>query len=836
MSKILENIVGKLIKKTVKDPAKLVAKKPDEDFIPYVCHYDPNTILTKNGELLQIIRITGFSNASVISELISLRDNVRDAVIDHVKTNNFAIWFNTIRRKKNISPKGKFDDHFAQQMNDEWVKENSWNDQYVNELYITVIIEGLDTSIVNFKSFLRSFSYGAITKSHKKALEEAHQKLAHVVENLLKETSDYGGRLLGIKDWDGILYSEPMRFFGKIVNLYEDRYPLVANDISSEMASHKIAFGDRELEVVGNHNKNFAAMFSLKEYFEVSTAALDKILQLPFEFIVTQSFDFAFSKKDLEPYEYQNYILQVSGDEEFRQQSGVANFIESVNDGPTDYGKQQITIMIISKDQQKLEEDVRMAFEQFNALGFVVVREDIFAEHCFWSQLPANFSFLRRQRLINTHRVAGFAALHNFPSGSLEGNYWGPSVCVLKTVLDTPYFFNFHDGDLGHSLILGPQSPNRAELINFLLLQARKYKNKIFYFDFNNESKCFIKSISGHYYDSSHHDFSHPEFLHLNPLSLPHDSENKSFLADFFTSLIAFSKDPVPENELQFTHEIIERIITSNATDFASACEVFNNSQTPTIYARLKVWLGQSLQHIFGSNKEISWNDPIMAFDLTEVSAQKPILIPIFTYLLHRLEMVLDGSPTIIVLNEAWDLLDNIVLAPHVAEILMRLRQKNSVVILTSKDSEHVAASEISADIAKNVATQIFMPDAKPNPAYKDLFQLTDDELEIIRMMEVGERHFLLKHAADSLIASLNLSNLEEMAKILAADPVTLTVMDEVIAAHTIKDAPAPEPKLWIPQLIEILRVMKEEEIAAEKERLRQEAIAKNKKQRQGLT
>lgn len=833
MNPILQKILSKIVSRPRTDPNKLIAKKPDEDFFPYVCHYDPQTILTKNGELLQIIRITGFSNASVVSELISLRDTVRDAVKDHVKTNNFALWFNTIRRKKDISPKDGYEDFFAQHINSEWIKENRWDDQFVNELYITVIIEGLDTSIVNFKSFLRSFSYSGITKLHRNALEEAHQKLSEVVKNLLKETVDYGGKLLGIKDWDGVLYSEPMRFFGKIVNLYEDRFPLVPNDISAEMATHKIAFGDRELEVVGNHNKNFAAMFSLKEYFEVSTAALDRVLQLPFEFIITQSFDFAFSKKDIEPFEYQNYILQVSNDEEFRQESGIANFIESKEDGPTDYGKQQITFMIISKNQQELEDDVVMAFEQFNALGFVVVREDIFAEHCFWSQLPANFSFLRRQRVINSHRIAGFAALHNFPSGSLEGNYWGPSVTVLKTVLDTPYFFNFHDGDLGHTLIIGPKNQSRAELLNFLLLQARKFKNKLFYFDLDNSAKSFIRSVAGSYYDLSQHDLNDEKALRLNPLSLPKNSESKKFLVQFFSSLVAFSKEPVPQNEMQLIPEIIDRMFTSNAADFNAAVEVFNNSQTPTIYARLKIWVGTKLHHIFGAKNEIDWSKQIIAFDYSEVHEQKPILVAMTLYLLHRIEMALDGKPAILVLNEAWDILDNVIFASHVEEFLKRMRQKNCVVIMTSQDGAHIVKSAISPKILLNCATEIFMPDQDPNPAYKDVLKLTEDEIEIIKMMSAEDKHFMLKHGSDSLIASLRFEQMEMSAKILAGDELVLTAMDEVIAANTVKGAGAPNPAEWIPQLIDILKVIKDEEIAQEKERLRQEAIEKNKRLRQ---
>ena len=816
-------LLKKLLAKKTKDSSKLVAKKPDEDFIPYVCHYDPNTILTKNGELMQIIRITGFSNSSAMSEMISLRDTVREAITDHVKETKFAFWFSTIRRKKNISPRGKFKDFFSQKVNDSWVAENKWDDQYVNELYITVITEGLDTSITNLNSFMRSFSYFTTKSLHRKFLEDAHKKLSQLVAAIVKDTKDHGAKLLGIYDWEGVIYSEPMRFFGKIVNLYEERYPLSANDISNDLASHKVAFGDRELEVVGYKNKNFAAMLSLKEYFEASTTALDRILQLPCEFIITQSFDFIFTKKDLEPYEYQDYILQVSGDEDFRQLSGAANFVESKKGLRTDYGKLQTTIMFISPTKDDLENDIKKALEQFNSLGFVVTREDIFAEHCFWSQLPGNFSFLRRQKVINTNRVAGFATLHNFPSGTIDGNHWGPAVTTLKTVLNTPYFLNFHDGDLGHSLIFGPENSGKTVLLNFLLTQSQKFNGKLFYFDCNNAAKCFIKAISGQYYDLSHFEIQNPNFLQLNPLSLEKTDQNKKFLIDFFTSLVAFRKEQIPENELAIIPQIVDRIFTTNAGNFATAAELFNTPETQNLYEGLKIWNGNKLGYIFGSQSEINWSDQTIAFDLTNIFVQKPVLIPVVNYLLHRIENSLDGSPSIIVLNEAWEMIDNIILAPLITDFLVRMRQKNCVVIFTSGNIEHVASSALTAEIRKNISTEIFMPNREPHECYSSAFELNGEEMEIVKMMEEDEHHFLLKHAEDSVIASLNLDKFVEFFKIFSADETTLATMEEVIAANVTESTPDPKPEIWLPQLFEILKEMERERVAEEKERIRRE-------------
>ncbi len=819
MNPVLDFLVKQVIKKKTKDPKNLLAKMPDEDFIPYVCHYDPNTILTKNGELLQIIRITGFSHTTVVSEMISLRDAVRASIAENITESNVAFWFNTIRRKKNINPQGKFDDFLSQKIDQTWNKENKLDDQYVNELYITIIIEGIDTSITNLQSFLRSFSYASIKSLHRKFLEKSHEKLSQVTKKILVDVEDYGAILLGIKEWDNALFSEPMRFFGKIVNLYENRYPLACNDISSEMTSHKVAFGDRELEVVGNNNKNFAAIFSVKEYFEVSTQSLDKILQLPFEFIITQSFDFSFSKKDLESFEYQDYILRVSGDEEFRQLSGAANFVESNKNHSTNYGKQQVTIMLICKTHDQLELDAKMLIEQFSALGFVIVREDIFLEHCFWAQLPANFKLLKRQKIINTGRIAGFAALHSFPFGSISANHWGPAVAALKTILDTPYFFNFHDGNLGHTLFFGVRDETQIAFLHFLLLQSRRFNNRLIYFDLDNRAKPIIKGLSGNYYQASRDKQNAAQALNLNPLKLENAENKAEFLTEFFTSLIYFSKEPVPENEIASIGRVVDQIITSNIENFAAACSVFDNVETATIFQRLQIWTSGALKNIFNGEGEINFHDKIFAVDLSEIFDQKPILIPVMLYMLKRIEDSLDGSPTTIIINEAFDVFDNEILKAKLSNLLKKMQHKNCVVIMTSSNLE-ITDFALVDKINKSCATKILMPRKQTSKIYSEALSLTADEISIVEMMDEGSFNMLLKHGDDSIIIDFDYYALGQLYKILAPDEMTLAALDEIIASDETATVES-----WVNQMIEVLQAIDDEEIAAKKEKARLEEI-----------
>ena len=89
---------------------------------------------------------------------------------------------------------------------------------------------------------------------------------------------------------------------------------------------------------------------------------------------------------------------------------------------------------------------------------------------------------------------------------------------------------------------------------------------------------------------------------------------------------------------------------------------------------------------------------------------------------------------------------------------------------------------------------------------YKTVLEHIDDEIDIIKMMEDGERHFIFKHRGNSVIASLNLTQMPEILKILAADELTLTAAEEIMNANKDELGKLAEPKIWVPQLFEILQ------------------------------
>ncbi|MFV9847630.1 MAG: VirB4 family type IV secretion/conjugal transfer ATPase, partial [Rickettsia aeschlimannii] len=72
------------------------------NFIPIACHYNENTLLTKDGKLLQIIKIHGINSEKISDNIQNLRGMVRVSIKKNITDYDFAFWLHTIREKQNL--------------------------------------------------------------------------------------------------------------------------------------------------------------------------------------------------------------------------------------------------------------------------------------------------------------------------------------------------------------------------------------------------------------------------------------------------------------------------------------------------------------------------------------------------------------------------------------------------------------------------------------------------------------------------------------------------------------------------------------------------------------
>src|SRR5262245_39593125 len=102
---------------SVNSQADIESDVAEPDFIPAACHYNERTLLTKNGELMQVIRIwadlAGLAHEGAEITGVYLRDVIRRALLQHVPSEKYAFWFHTVRSKKPLPAMEKGDNAFA---------------------------------------------------------------------------------------------------------------------------------------------------------------------------------------------------------------------------------------------------------------------------------------------------------------------------------------------------------------------------------------------------------------------------------------------------------------------------------------------------------------------------------------------------------------------------------------------------------------------------------------------------------------------------------------------------------------------------------------------------
>jgi type IV secretion system protein VirB4 len=171
---------------------------------------------------------------------------------------------------------------------------------------------------------------------------------------------------------------------------------------------------------------------------------------------------------------------------------------------------------------------------------------------------------------------------------------------------------------------------------------------------------------------------------------------------------------------------------------------------------------------------------------------------PAMLYLFHRIEDQLDGSPTLIVIDEGWKALDDDVFVRRVRDWEKTIRKRNGAVGFCTQSAQDALQSRIASAIVEQSATHIFMGNPKAREEdYCGGFGLTAHELGLIRSMADGAHTFLVRHGQDSVVASLNLSGEQDLLTVLSGRERTVRLLD------TLRHDLGEDPSDWLPSLLE---------------------------------
>ncbi|MBV8141344.1 MAG: TraM recognition domain-containing protein [Verrucomicrobia bacterium] len=121
--------------------------------------------------------------------------------------------------------------------------------------------------------------------------------------------------------------------------------------------------------------------------------------------------------------------------------------------------------------------------------------------------------------------------------------------------------------------------------------------------------------------------------------------------------------------------------------------------------------------------------------------------VPVLLYLFRRIEQRLDGSPTLILLDEAWSYLQHELFRERLKDWLKTMRRRNAAVVLATQQISDLANSGIADIVLENCATKILLPNSEartPNSrAFYNQIGLNERELDLIEL-SIPKKHYYM--------------------------------------------------------------------------------------------
>jgi type IV secretion system protein VirB4 len=747
--------------------------------LPYARHVTGEIIGLDTQALMMTFQLDGASFETA---------DVRDLNDWHGKLNgawrnlandHLAIWHHLVRRRHEGYPEGRFRSGFAVELDAQYRARLGATQMFVNELYVTLVLHpGRDATE-------RAGAWIAKRRRSESDQEAAVKRLQDASRDLAQYLSRYGVRTLGLYERDGGWFSEPLEVLRLVLTGRRERMPLIRGHLGSAIYSARVIFGREALEIRDAADARFAGIFGVKEYPAVTRPGLwNGLLSARFAFVASQSFTFLSKTAARAVMERKQNQMLSARDRAASQIAGLGDALDDLMSNRFAMGDHQASVLVYGDDPRQLADNLSGARALLADSGLVTAREDLALEAAFWAQFPGNFGRRVRPAAITSRNFAALAPFHTHPAGRAEGNHWGPAVALLRTSAGSPFHFNFHVGDLGHTFICGPSGSGKTVVQNFMLAALEKFGAQQVFIDKDRGAEIFVRACGGSYLN-----LRNGEPTGFAPLkALDFTPGAAAFLGQLIRQLVGAGERPL---SVQEEHAIDEAIVAlgplpSAQRSLSALRALLGQRDAGGVGARLEKWCRDgALGWVLDNDEDALGLDArFLGFDMTHVLDNAEVRTPMMMYLFHRLAALVDGRRLVIDIDEFWKALGDEAFRGLAQDGLKTYRKQNAFMVFGTQSPADVLRSPIAHTILEQCATKIFLPNAHAAERdYVEGFGLTRREFALVREELAPEsRQFLIKQGLNSVVAELRLDGLDDELAVLSGRTETVDLLDRIRA------------------------------------------------------
>ena len=735
------------------------------DLLPYAALIEPGVILNKGGSFLAGWEIRGQDTASSTEgDLALVSSRFNNAV--KLLGSGWMLQMDAIRSSHRAYPppeKGYFPDPVTRLIDEERREHFSGNRCFSTITILTVTYKpNFQAAKMAGKAQAGVASSGTLEKAlvyFRNMLEELEDALSAVLH--MDRLLEYSMPDADGEDW---LQSDLLSHLQYCVcgELQPVRVPRTSMYLDALLGSEDLVGGI--IPRLGNRHLAVLSLDGLPQ--ESYPAMLRDLDALPLEyrfssrFICLDQYDAA---KEINSYR-KGWRQQVYRflDQFFNNPNARANrdalliakdaetALTEVQGGYVGAGYLTSNIVLMHEDQERLQDwawDLRRTVQ---TLGFGCRIESVNALEAWLGTHPGNSYANLRRPMVNTLNLADLLPLSSVWTGSPVNPcpFYPPDsrpLAVLMTDNSTPFWFNIHAGDLGHTLIFGPTGAGKSTLRAFIAAQFHCYENARI-FAFGKGMSLFPLCFGA---GGDHYTIGNADQLAFAPLQRIDSEEERAWAEEWIASLMELQQFTVMPAHRNAVHTAM-LTLAANPPHLRSLTSFYHVVQDREIKEAIQHYTVQgAMGRLLDADSDSLNLSRFMFFEVEDLmNLGDKNLVPVLTYLFRRIETALAGSPTILVLDEAWIMLGHPTFRAKIREWLKTMRKMNCCVILATQSLSDARNSGILDVLAESCPTKIFLPNSTAEDAVqKELYVgmgLNDKQINILKTSEPKRDYYII--------------------------------------------------------------------------------------------
>ncbi len=453
------------------------------------------------------------------------------------------------------------------------------------------------------------------------------------------------------------------------------------------------------------------------------------------------------------------------------------------------------TVTLLDPDARRLTERVREVEGAINRAGFVCKVEDVNAVEAWLGSLPGQAYADLRRPLVSSLNVCDMMPMSAVWPGPTRNEHLTsecakrgqegaqPPLMFARTGATTPFRFDLHQGDVGHTMIVGPTGSGKSVLLNTIAVQWLRYPEaQVFFFDKGASSRAATLLTGGDFYQLA----TDASELAFQPLAQIDAADDRAWAQEWVQDIVA-------AEGVLVTPQVKEEI-WSGLNNLAAAPReqrtltlLAATIQDQAVKAALAPYtLAGPHGHLLDASQNTLQSARWQTFEMAELMGSRAALAPVLTYIFRTLERRFDGRPTLLILDEAWLFLDQGAFAAKIREWLKTLRKCNVAVVFATQSLADVARSTISAALIESCPTRIFLPNPDaPTPQIAEFYEsfgLNTQQIQIIAKA-TPKREYYYQSTAGNRLFELGLGPVT-LAAVGASSPGDQQLISRVLAEH----------------------------------------------------